>query len=238
MWEFVMRNVRWVGSWGKLYQIPHSSKRHHILLSILAFPEMSLSFFTTIYYPLSLKHQLRVQHPLVRWVGPSVPIWAPFPVTFSMMALIHHTALFVHFVHSFLWNVYWEPAIFSPELWVLFILWLLLLFSHLVMSSLWTLWIIAWQAPLSMDFPDKNTGVGCHFLLQRTFPTQGLNPHLLHWQAEFLLLSHQPSPDTMIPWWVKKKKKSLYSKKCLLSWTVHSTYWSLFDIRLLDLWGQ
>ena len=147
MWEFVMRNVRWVGSWGKLYQIPHSSKRHHILLCILAFPEMSLSFFTTIYYPLSLKHQLKVQCPLVRWVGPSIPIWVPFPVSFSMIALIHHTTLFVHFIHSFLWNVYWEPTIFSPELWVLFILWLLLLFSHLVMSSLWTLWIIAWQAP-------------------------------------------------------------------------------------------
>ena len=29
-----------------------------------------------------------------------------------------------------------------------------------------TLWTIAYQAPLSMDFPDKNTGVGCHFLLQ------------------------------------------------------------------------
>ena len=31
--------------------------------------------------------------------------------------------------------------------------------------------------------PGKNTGVGCHFLLQGIFPTQGLNPHLLHWQA-------------------------------------------------------
>ena len=26
------------------------------------------------------------------------------------------------------------------------------------------------------DFPGKNTGVGCHFLLQEIFPTQGLNP--------------------------------------------------------------
>ena len=26
----------------------------------------------------------------------------------------------------------------------------------------------------------KNTGVGCHFLLQGIFPTQRLNPHLLH----------------------------------------------------------
>ena len=30
------------------------------------------------------------------------------------------------------------------------------------------------------DFPGKNTGVGCHFLLQRIFLTQGLNSHLLH----------------------------------------------------------
>ena len=39
------------------------------------------------------------------------------------------------------------------------------------------------------DFPGKNTGVGCHFLLQGIFPTQGSNPHLLcllHWQASFL----------------------------------------------------
>ena len=34
------------------------------------------------------------------------------------------------------------------------------------------------------DFPGKNTGVGCHFLLQGTFPIQVSNPHLLcllHW---------------------------------------------------------
>ena len=30
------------------------------------------------------------------------------------------------------------------------------------------------------NFPGKNTGVGCHFLLQGIFPTQGLNPGLLH----------------------------------------------------------
>ena len=38
------------------------------------------------------------------------------------------------------------------------------------------------------------TGVGCHFLLQGTFPTQGLNPWLLHCQADSLLLSHQGGP--------------------------------------------
>ena len=30
------------------------------------------------------------------------------------------------------------------------------------------------------DSPGKNTGVGCHFLLQWIFLTQGLNPGLLH----------------------------------------------------------
>ena len=44
------------------------------------------------------------------------------------------------------------------------------------------------------DFPGKNTGVGCHFLLQGIFLTQGANPHLLHWQVDSLPLSHQGSP--------------------------------------------
>ena len=42
------------------------------------------------------------------------------------------------------------------------------------------------------SFPGKNTGVGCHFLLQGIFPTQGLNPHLLrllHWQVDSLQLA-------------------------------------------------
>ena len=43
------------------------------------------------------------------------------------------------------------------------------------------------------DSPGKNTGVGCHLLLQGIFPTQGLNPHLLHWQVDSLPLSHQGS---------------------------------------------
>ena len=39
------------------------------------------------------------------------------------------------------------------------------------------------------DSPGKNTGVGCHALLQGICPTQGSNPHLLcllHWQADSL----------------------------------------------------
>ena len=44
------------------------------------------------------------------------------------------------------------------------------------------------------DSLGKNTGVGCHALLQGIFPTQGLNPRLLHWQVDSLLLSYQGSP--------------------------------------------
>ena len=53
------------------------------------------------------------------------------------------------------------------------------------------------------DFPGKNTGVGCHFLLQGIFPTQVLNPcllQLLHWQVNSLPpgsdLSHSVSVVT------------------------------------------
>ena len=46
--------------------------------------------------------------------------------------------------------------------------------------------------------PGKNTGVGCHALLQGIFPTQGLNPRLLRLpsalQVNSLPLSHQRSP--------------------------------------------
>ena len=41
------------------------------------------------------------------------------------------------------------------------------------------------------DSPGKNTGAGCHALLQRIFPTQGSNPGLLHCRWILYHLSHQ-----------------------------------------------
>ena len=43
------------------------------------------------------------------------------------------------------------------------------------------------------DSPGKNTEVGCHFLLQGIFPTQGSNPGLLHCRQILHRLSHQGS---------------------------------------------
>ena len=40
------------------------------------------------------------------------------------------------------------------------------------------------------DFPGKNTGMRCHFLLQGIFPTEGLNPGLLHCRQLLYHLSH------------------------------------------------
>ena len=53
------------------------------------------------------------------------------------------------------------------------------------------------QSPLSMGFSGKNTGMGCHALLQGIFLTQGLNPHLLHllqWRAGSLPLAQLGKP--------------------------------------------
>ena len=47
------------------------------------------------------------------------------------------------------------------------------------------------------NFPGKNTRVGCHFLLQGIFLTQGSNAHFLHCQEDSLPLSHQESPHSI-----------------------------------------
>ena len=51
------------------------------------------------------------------------------------------------------------------------------------------------------NFLGKNTGVGCHFLLEGTFPTQVLNLCLscvLLWQVDSLPLSHLGSLKELI----------------------------------------
>ena len=62
------------------------------------------------------------------------------------------------------------------------------------MSTLFvTPWTVAHQAPLSMDSPGKNTGVGSRSLLHGIFPIQGSNPGLPHCRRILYHLSHQGS---------------------------------------------
>ena len=44
------------------------------------------------------------------------------------------------------------------------------------------------------DSPGGNSGVGCHFLLQGIFPTQGSNPCLLHCRQILYHLSYREVP--------------------------------------------
>ena len=75
------------------------------------------------------------------------------------------------------------------------------LFLHLLaLNSLWkwkflvsdTLWPNGLYSPWSS--PGQNTGVGSRSLLQGIFPTQGLNPCLLHCRWILYQLSHKGSP--------------------------------------------
>ena len=64
------------------------------------------------------------------------------------------------------------------------------------------------------DSPGKSTRVDCYFLLQRIFPTQRQNPHLLsllHWQMGSLPLSRLGSPllFCMVLIWI------LHDKHCV-----------------------
>ena len=56
------------------------------------------------------------------------------------------------------------------------------------------------------DFPGKNTGVGCHFLLQEIFPTQGLHPGLPLYR-----LSHQGSLFQTVKMMISFFKINLFS---------------------------
>ena len=80
--------------------------------------------------------------------------------------------------------------------------------NQCVCKSLSHVWLfatpctVARQAPLSMDSPDKNTGMGSHSLLPGIFPTQGLNPCLLHCKQILYNLSQQGCPGII---WVGPK---------------------------------
>ena len=63
-----------------------------------------------------------------------------------------------------------------------------------------TPWIVACTKLLRpWDFQAKSTGVGCRFLLQGIFPTQGSNPGLSHCRQKLYRLSVQVSLLNQIP---------------------------------------
>ena len=89
-------------------------------------------------------------------------------------------------------------------------------------QTLWPPRMVATRLLRPWDFPGKNTGVGCHFLLQGIFLTQGSNLqllHLLHWQADCRHYSHLgsqsisffislPASEKSCTGLIREKKKS------------------------------
>ena len=67
--------------------------------------------------------------------------------------------------------------------------------SHSIMSnSLWPHGLEPTRLLYPWNSPGKNAGVGSHSLLHGIFPTQGLNPGLLHCRQIIYQLSHKGSP--------------------------------------------
>ena len=98
-------------------------------------------------------------------------------------------------------------------------------------SVCWTLRSPCARLLCPWNFPGKNTGVGCYFLLQRIFLTQGSNPcllHLLHWQECSLPLVSPGKPlvcDELIFFF-----KFIYFNWRLftiLYWFCHTSTWIL-----------
>ena len=70
----------------------------------------------------------------------------------------------------------------------------------------------ACQAPLSMGLPRQEYCSGLPFpSLQGIFPTQGLNPHLLHWQVGSLPLRRLGSPVNLVRVIKKKGKYEVFT---------------------------
>ena len=85
------------------------------------------------------------------------------------------------------------------------------------------------QAPLPWDFPAKNTGMGCHFLLQGIFWTQGSNQGLLslrHWQTGSLPLSRSESPLDCV--FVKTHRTEHLQRT---HFTVHKLYFNKLNLK-------
>ena len=90
-------------------------------------------------------------------------------------------------------TIYWIPTTYC-----VFCICECLYATLLVVSdSLWSYGLSSARLLCPRDSPGKNTGVGCHVLLQGIFLTQGSNPcllHLLHWQAGSLPLAPPGKP--------------------------------------------
>ena len=106
--------------------------------------------------------------------------------------------------------VNWSIIVYSNLLFLWYHLWCLLfhlLFYLRILTGFLTcyllscVWLLSFPKTIAQQMslclwnsPGKNTGVGCHFILQGNFATQELNQGLLYYKQILYHLSHLGSP--------------------------------------------
>ena len=121
-------------------------------------------------------------------VGIHSLLWGIFPTQGPNLGLLHCRQLLYHLSHQV------SPIliIYSAHI------------TYLVVSnSLWPHGLQPTRLLCPWNFPSRNTGVECHFILQGIFLTQGLKPylfHLHHWQVDSLLLVWSGEPNSCSTW--------------------------------------
>ena len=116
-----------------------------------------------------------------------------------------------------------------------------LLYTVGMLSHVWFWFFVTpWSVPIRLlcpwDFPGKNTGVGCHFLLHRIFLTQGLNLCLLHQQVDSLPLHHLGSLSPLV--FILYETPSTPSTNDIYSECPLSKLWSAGIFTQLDWWSR
>ena len=99
--------------------------------------------------------------------------------------------------------------------------------TSVVSDSLWPCGLQPIRLLCPWDSPGKNTGVGCHDLLQGIFRTQGLNPHFLHflhWQTGSLLLAPSGKP-IFIHMYTQIRSKNFKKTMFILTSHILSCLW-------------
>ena len=111
--------------------------------------------------------------------------------------------------------------------------------TSVVSDSLWPYGLLPARLLCLWDSPGKNTGGGCHALLQGIFSTQRQNPHLLHSRRILYSLSVLGSPERNLPVgkkWLEILTPSYLTRKankhtnilCMLMSGFHQILLSLF----------
>ena len=116
--------------------------------------------------------------------------------SFILIASSRHFLLFSQmcFFINCVYLLHTSSASISFHNFLIFLIDIFLVLSHSVVSnSLRYYGLQPLGSSFHGDFPGRHTGGGCHALLQRNFPTQGLKQDLPHCRWFLYQLSHQGS---------------------------------------------